>query len=81
MLVGFRYSSESMWSKIMGDNATTCVFYEQGGRDLGMFYMYNPPIEGDTVSFGDGDDYIVVKRVFDVQDAKVRITVTRSDSA
>ena len=64
----------------MSNGASYCSFHLKGqGEDLGASQMYTPPVEGDRVSFGDGDDYKVVSRTFVMQDGRIRITVVPAD--
>lgn len=65
----------------MSNGASTVVFYEEGkSGDLGQYQMYNPPITGDDVTWGEAT-YTVVRRNVDVHDNRVRVTVRRKDSA
>lgn len=64
----------------MGDSASKCAFFVEGGKDLGEYLMYNPPITGDDISFGE-EMYTVVERNVDVYDNFVRITVIRKEAA
>lgn len=65
----------------MSNGASKVVFFEDGkGGNLGEYLMYNPPITGDDVTWGDGETYTVVRRNVDVPDNFVRITVRRKDS-
>lgn len=62
----------------MANGATKVVFYEEGKSELGEYLMYNPPIIGDDVTWGEAT-YTVVRRNVDVHDNFVRITVRRSE--
>ena len=53
-------------------------FVESTGEVLGEYLMYNPPVTGDDVTWGEAT-YTVVRRNVDVQDNFVRITVRVSD--
>jgi hypothetical protein len=65
----------------MSNGASLVVFVEDGGRgEIGEYLMYNPPITGDDVTWGDAT-YTVVRRNVDVHDNRVRVTVKRKDSA
>ena len=63
----------------VANGASKVMFFEEGtGEVLGEYLMYNPPITGDDVTWGEAT-YTVVRRNVDVQDNFVRITVRRSD--
>jgi len=65
---------------VMSNGASKVVFFEEGkSGDLGEYLMYNPPITGDDVTWGEST-YTVVRRNCDMQDNFVRITVRRKDS-
>lgn len=64
----------------MGDSASKCIFFVEGGDDLGEYLMYNPPIIGDDISFGE-DLYTVWGRNVDMRSGFVRITVRRKEDA
>jgi len=64
----------------MSDSASRCEFFIEGGGSKGSYLMYNPPITGDDITFGDGDTWTVVRRNVDVQDNFARITIRRKDS-
>ena len=55
-------------------SASRCEFYVEGGKNLGSYLMYNPPVTGDDITIAE-ETYTVVRRHVDVQDAFVRITV------
>jgi len=46
-----------------------------GGKALGDYLMYTPPMVGDDITFGDGETYTVVERNFDMPDNCIRVTV------
>ena len=64
----------------MSNGASLCEFYIEGGGSKGSYQMYNPPITGDDVTWGE-DTYTVVRRNVDVHDNRVRITIRRKDDA
>jgi hypothetical protein len=61
------------------NGATRCEFYVEGGKELGSFLLYNPPVIGDDLSFGEAM-YTVARRNYDVHDARIRITVRVKDA-
>jgi hypothetical protein len=66
--------------RLMANGATKVVFFESGGQALGEYLMYNPPVTGDDVTWGEAT-YTVVRRNVDVYDNMVRVTVKRADNA
>jgi hypothetical protein len=59
----------------MSNGADKVVFFVDGGKALGDYLMYTPPMVGDDVTFGDGETYTVVERNFDMPDNTIRVTV------
>ena len=63
----------------MSDGATMCEFFVEGGSGKGSYLMFTPPVNGDDVTFDDGDTYTVVRRNADMRDNRVRITIRRKE--
>jgi hypothetical protein len=62
----------------MSDSASRVEFFISGGGTKGSYLMYNPPVVGDDVTWGE-DTYTVIRRNVIVHNNDVHITIQRKD--